>query len=173
MDPVQEFLAEKRAATQLQFPFARGGGVADAVRRHGAQMPDMFGRALAGAGATAAVGATVAGAGFAARKLYDAATKGRDFRKMIEFNPDLAEEHEKDPKTFNQLFSSLRTVNPSFSQDPIIAGSYMRRMVGSPMAGGVLTDAVGMRDKVGPSFGDIVERQALGGSKPGRSKDKE
>lgn len=164
MDPVGEFLAEKRAATQMRFPFA-GGGVAEAVQRHGAQMPEMFGRAIAGAGATAAVGATVAGVSIAARKLYDAATKGRDFRKMIEFNPDLASEHEKDPKTFNQLFSSLRTVNPSFSSDPIIAGTYMRRMVGSPTAGGVLTDAVSMRGDVPPSFGETLQRHVMGGSK--------
>lgn len=171
MDPLQEFLAEKRAA-QMSFPFAQGG-VADAVSRHGAQIPEMFGKALAGAGATAAVGATVAGMGVGARMLFDAATKGRDFRKMMEYNPDLVAEHERDPKTFNQLFSSLRSVNRTFSADPIIAGTYMRRMVGSQTAGGVLTDAVSMRGNVPPSFGDIVERHALGGAKPGKSRDKE
>jgi hypothetical protein len=164
MDPLQDFLAEKRAATQLNFPFARGG-VADAVSRHGAQIPEMFGKALAGAGATAAVGATVAGASVGARMLFDAATKGRDFRKMMEYNPDLVSEHERDPKTFNQLFSSLRSVNRAFSADPIIAGTYMRRMVGSPTAGGVLTDAVGMRGDVPPSFGETLQRHVLGGSK--------
>lgn len=168
--PLDEFLGEKRAATQLSFPFLNRG-VVDAVRRHGAEMPEMFGKALAGAGANAMVGGAVLGGSFAAKKLYDAATKGRDFRAMMEYNPDLASEHERDPKNFNQLFSSLRTVNPAFSKDPIIAGTYMRRMVGSPAAGGVLTDAVAMRDKVPPSFGDAIQRHALsGGGMGGKSK---
>jgi hypothetical protein len=157
---LDEFLAEKQAGF--------GSKLLGAVQGQGAQMPDMFAKALAGAGANAAVGGAVIGGSFAAKKLYDAATKGRDFRRMIEYNPDLASEHERDPKNFNQLFSSLRTVNPAFSQDPIIAGTYMRRMVGSPAAGGVLTDAVGMRDKIPPTFRETVQRHALGGG--GKSK---
>ena len=162
-NPLEEFLAEKHAAAQTSFPFMNGGFV-DAVRRHGAKMPDMIGKGLVGAGASALVGGAVLGGSIAAKKLFDAATKGRDFRKMMEFNPDLASEHEKDPKTFNQLFSSLRTINPSFSKDPIISGTYMRRMVGSPAAGGVLTDAASMSEKAPATFLDQLQRRALGSS---------
>jgi hypothetical protein len=79
----------------------------------------------------------------------DAATKQRDFRRMLSFNPDLQEHHERDPRMFNQMYSSLRTMNPGFAKDPLVAGTYMRRMSESPLtAGGVLTDAVGSRDKL-------------------------
>ena len=152
MNTVQEFLSEKRAMPGLS-------RAVDAMREHG---PEMFGKAVVGAGAAAAVGASVAGLSMGARQLYGAATKGRDFRKMIEFNPDLAEHHARDPKTFNQLFTSLRSMNPAFSQDPIVAGTYMRRMVDSPAAGGVLTDAVSLRDKVNPSFGETLQRHVMG-----------
>jgi hypothetical protein len=161
MNPVVEFLPEKQ------------GGLFD----NASSVPKMFGDALvtgvAGAGAAAALG----GAGIAAHQLYNAATKGRDFRNMLVHNPDLVEEHQRDPKSFNQLFSSLRTVNPSFSRDPIIAGTYMRQMVGSPAAGGVLTDALGFRDKEhhAPSFGSTVMQGALGSAKvklPKPDKDK-
>jgi len=156
MNPVVDFLTEKRA------------GLFGSLQANSGQLSDVLGKAVVGAGAAAAVGATVGGVALAGRKLYEAATKGRDFRRMIEFNPDLASEHEKDPKSFNQLFSSLRGVNPQFSQDPIISGSYMRRMVGSPMAGGVLTDAVtfqNARDKTKTPLGDLVQRHAITGTK--------
>jgi hypothetical protein len=156
MNPVADFLSEKRAAG--------GAGFLNQTRQFmQTNGPELFGKAVMGAGAAAAVGASVAGLSIGARQLYGAATKGRDFRKMIEFNPDLAEHHQRDPKTFNQLFSSLRSVNPAFSQDPVIAGTYMRRMVDSPAAGGVLTDAVSLRDKVNPSFGEGLERHIMGG----------
>lgn len=108
---------------------------------------------LSGAGAALA-GAMVAGVGVSAAKIYGAATKSRDFRRMMDHNPDLREHHERDPKTFNQMFSSLRTMNPSFSRDPIVSGTYMRRMTENPLtAGGILTETVSARDKF-PSLTD-------------------
>lgn len=96
-----------------------------------------------GLGATAAT-AAVTGMGFAAQKIYDAMTKRMDFNAMLEHNPDLADHHGTNPKMFNQMFSTLRTMNPSFSKDPIVAGTYMRRMMESPMhAGGIAVEALG------------------------------
>lgn len=92
----------------------------------------------------AAVGATTMGAltagtaamSFGAKKLYDAITKKRDFRQMLEANPDLHEHLEKDPKFFNQAYSSLRSVNPQFASEPMIAGHYMRHMMEFPDSAG-------------------------------------
>jgi hypothetical protein len=154
MNPVDEFLQEKRGG-------ARSGAFSNA--KH---FPGMFGDALLTGAAGAASAGVIAGAGIAAAQIYNAATKGRDFRNMLVHNPDLVEEHAKDPKAFNQLFSSLRSVNTSFSRDPVIAGTYMRRMVGSPAAGGVLTDAIGFQgDKQTPHFGGSVMQGGLGSAK--------
>lgn len=107
-----------------------------------------LGRGVAtGLGAAAAAGA-IGTVGMAASKLYGAATKSRDFRAMLSFNPDLHEHHERDPRMFNQMYSSLRSMNPNFGKDPIVAGTYMRRMVENPMtAGGILTESVPAREK--------------------------
>jgi hypothetical protein len=154
--PVDAFLAAKTA------------GFGEAFKASGNGLRGRIGGALLGAGASAAVGIGVAGAGLAAQKIYDAATKGRDFRRLLEVNPDLADHHAEDPRAFNQLFSSLRTFNPAFSRDPLVAGSYMRRMLDSPMmAGGVLTDALAMRDRVPHPMGESFHEYALEGAKAG------
>ena len=127
------------------------------------------GKGLAqGAGAAAAAGA-VGAVGLAASKIFGAATKARDFRQMLSYNPDLQEHHDRDPRMFNQMFSTLRTMNPQFSSDPIVAGSYMRRMSENPMtAGGIAVESVGHRDKL-PSFGGRLTE--IGMNAASKSKD--
>ena len=104
----------------------------------------------AGLGTALAAGA-VAATGMAASHIYDAVTKARDFKSMLAspFNRDLHEMHQSRPQEFNAAFSSLRSINPDFSKDPMVAGSYMRRMMEfSPTAaGGVLVEALGHRDR--------------------------
>jgi hypothetical protein len=73
---------------------------------------------------------------FGAKKLYDAITKKRDFRTMLEHNEDLREHLERDPKFFNQAYTSLRSVNPQFAAEPMIAGHYMRQMMEFPLHAG-------------------------------------
>lgn len=114
--------------------------------------------ALQGAGVMGAATA-VGAAGLAVSKIYAAATKSRDFRNMLSYNPDLQEHHDRDPRMFNQMFTSLRTMNPGFSADPIVAGSYMRRMTENPLnAGGIAVESVSSRDKMPSMFGGAVER---------------
>lgn len=116
-----------------------------------------FGKAMVGGlGAAAATGAIGIGA-MGARALYNAATATRDFRQMLAHNEDLKDHHAQDPRRFNQLYSSLRTMNPAFAKDPIVAGTYMRQMIESPMnAGGILAQTVSHRDK----FPSIIDRSA-------------
>lgn len=112
-----------------------------------AMNPQALGQA-AGAGAMAA-GLGLAGG--AAAKIVGAITKNRDFRKMMEFAPDLEQERSENPSRFNQQYSSLRRFNPSFAGDPVIASNYMRQMSQNPLAaGGVLVNAIGASPRAEP-----------------------
>jgi hypothetical protein len=137
MDPLNEYLMEKHGG-QLSFP-GMGRTAGDVARTAGSK----FLEKLPEAGATMAVGAGVAVGGIAAAKIYDAVTKRRDFRSMMASNQDLEEEYARDPKMFNQAFTTLRRFTPEFSKDPLIAGTYMRQMMSSPAtAGGVAVSAL-------------------------------
>jgi hypothetical protein len=130
----------------------------------GAFSPQHLGGQLAGGGlAVAGTGAAALGA-LAVHKIYDAATKTRDFKSMLEYAPDVAEMHAENPQQVNQMFSTLRTFNPDFTRDPVVASSYVRRMVQEPMgAGGIASEALQSRDKIKHPYSDAVTRAALGG----------
>lgn len=122
MNPVEEFLAEKRA---------------DALPTHGRS----FGNAFAqGAGAGIA-SAALEGLASAATKIMDAATAKGHFREMLEWNQDLKDEN---PKWVNQAFRTLRHFAPDMSKDPLVAGAMVRRMVVSGLEGapGVIQEAL-------------------------------
>jgi len=88
----------------------------------------------------------------AARKAYGAATKNMDQKQMIEVNPDLVEYQQRDPRKFNQHYSSLRHLNPVFASDPVVAGSYMRRMSEFPEnAGNILVESIGNAPRIAPT----------------------
>ena len=126
----------------------RGVSPADAMSAMHGVGQQVGERGIQGAAAVGG-GLLAAGAGVAAQKLYDAATKARDFRSMLEANPDLAQHHEEQPRLFNQMFSTLRTFNPSFSKDPLVAGNYMRQMMEDPVhAGGKVVETLDYRDKM-------------------------
>ncbi len=119
-----------------------------------AERPGFFGNigraAATGAGAGLAA-AAVSGAGIAASKIYDAATKARDFRSMMgsSFNTDLHDYYRQNPRGFNEAYSSLRMMNPAFSKDPMVAGTFMRQIMENrpEAAGGYLLNALqGRRD---------------------------
>jgi hypothetical protein len=107
-------------------------GWGESFRSAGSGLPGQFAHAATTGLATAAVGAGIAGLGLAASKIMDAASKGRDFRAMLEHNEDLRAAHTEDPKKINMLFSTVRTMNPEFSKDPLIAGSAVRKMFAYP-----------------------------------------
>lgn len=136
MSAYDDFKAMKKQAFPAPTPPSFMGSVSSAAGK-------LPGAIVSGIGATAAT-AAVTGLGFAAQKIYDAMTKRHDFNSMLEMNPDLAEHHVNSPKMFNQMFSTLRTMNPGFSKDPMVAGTYMRRMMESPLhAGGIAVEAFG------------------------------
>lgn len=130
-NPVEEFLLAKEAFGL--------GGMGGAAKSFGRQAGTAMGMGVA----TGLGGAAFAGLTVGAAKLYDAATKTRDFNNMMESNPDLHELHQQDPVGFNRMFSALRTMAPEFTKEPIVAGTYMRKGMehGVEGRGGVAVDA--------------------------------
>lgn len=125
MNPIDEFLEDHGSNKEASWGDVGKGGLS----------------ALGVGLGTAVGGAVIAGGAMGLQKLHDAATKSRDFRKMMEFGADLQDAHKQDPRMFNQMYSSLRNVNPAFAKDPLIAGNYMRKMLGSPEAAGAFLEA--------------------------------
>lgn len=150
-NPVEEFLSEKKA-------FGMGNAMS-AAKPYGKRVGEAVGMgALTGLGGAAFAGLTVGAA-----KLYDAATKTRDFNNMMEANPDLAHHHEQDPVGFNRMFTALRAMAPEFTKEPVVAGTYMRNaMENDPGSrGGVAVQARSDMSH-GPRPGPLTEA-ALGG----------
>ena len=120
------------------------------------QLGGAAGQALGTAAATGAVALT----GVAVSKLYDAATKARDYRAMLAANPEVREFAQANPARATALFSSLRQFNPEFSKDPFVAGEYMRRFSEFPgREGGYLIEAAGQRAREQP----VLETYLKGG----------
>lgn len=142
MNPVDDFLQEKTAFF---------GSMRSAFGNAARQVPT----AIAGGLALGGAGAVVGGVGVGASHLWNAATKAQDFRSMLTQNADLAEHH--DQKLVNQAFTTLRTFNPDFSKDPLVSGSFVRRIVDSPMgAGGIISEAISARGKGNAPISDMM-----------------
>ena len=85
---------------------------------------------------------------------------------MLRANPDLMSHHEARPTDMANAFTSLRTMNPTFSKDPLVAGSYMRRaMDAGANAGGVMREALEARDKMPAYLMESVMRGGAEGAK--------
>ena len=122
MNPIDSYLRMRKEAGFFS-------GWQDAATGMGRRA--MLGAAVAGGGAL--VGAGVAAVG----KIREAVTRSGDFRQMMEVDPSLKEIQAERPAFFNQAYNSLRRINPTFGGDPIIAGSYMRKMMANPDAAGL------------------------------------
>ena len=121
INPVEEYLQEKQAG----FGSSMWQGIKDYAPQAAAVTATSVGTMAAGKAILRGMD-----------NVMLAITKKRDFNAMMEHNPELREYQQEDPKRFNAQFSSLRNLNPTFSKDPIVAGTYMRHMSASPgMAG--------------------------------------
>jgi len=142
MSPLDEYMElRKEAATQMLLPgFRRGAGTLMREFGHSAVSPQAvgeMGRAF-GIGAVGAAGAAMfGGAVSGVRKLMGAASAKRDFRDMMDTHPDLHDVQQENPRFFNQAYKSLRRMNPTYAKDPMIAGSYMKKMMASPDTAGL------------------------------------
>lgn len=95
-------------------------------------MAKTLGTAAGVAVAAPLAGAAIGGLGDAAKGIYNAVTKKRDFNAMLEFNQDLRGMHKQDPKIVNAAFSTLRRINPQYSRDPLVAGAFVRNLSMAP-----------------------------------------
>lgn len=147
MDPLDKALQAKEAGLGTALGWFGKGLSGQGSRNIAVQQS--FGiagrKALQGAfgdaatGALAAAGAAaMAGVISGARKLLDAGGKRREFLSMMEQNPDLQEAQSSNPKFFNASYNSIRSLNPTYGKDPIVAGSLMRRMMQSPESAGTI-----------------------------------
>lgn len=164
-NPIDEYFEMKKSAApripgmQAQFADAltkklverRVGDIMEGAGGFGRGFKQSFtggagGRNLAGAMLTMGTGVAMAAAVPAANKIIQAVTKRRDYRQMMEHNPDLGEYKEMNPKLFRQAYDSLRQANPSYGRDPLIAGAHMRKIMDNPeVAGLTLAEAMGER----------------------------
>ncbi len=92
-----------------------------------------FGDSVSPVGLGQAAGAGIALFGAAqavevTQKAYHALKKKRDFNQMLETNPELEDTRREMPEHFVRMYNSLRSLNPQFASDPIVAGNYMRNM---------------------------------------------
>ena len=166
MNPLDTFLAEYgsektsniigdvgRYAKGL-FQGAGGSPLADG------QLPDahFLGRGAAGKAApillAAAAGAVALGGLAAAKKIYGAIEKKKQFKTMMELHPALEERRAAEPAFFTAAYDSLHRINPTFAKDPVVAGTLMTRMMSEPTAAGMmLADTVAKPQAGGTSFG--------------------
>jgi len=109
-NPIDEFLELKKTA-----------GFVDMAGRLGRNA----GKNVMIGGAMAAGGVGIAGVTAAAGKMFNAITKKRDFDNMLEANPHLQVALERDPEGFNNMFTSIRSMAPEFTRDPMVAGAFM------------------------------------------------
>jgi hypothetical protein len=118
-DPIDIFLEMHKQA-----------GLGDFLRAHSGEI----GRGAA----TAAGGMALAGVGAAAKKIHDAMAKRQEFKQMMQLDPELHQAHAQDPEFFNAVYTSLRSVNPTFGRDPIVSGAYMRQLMDDKNKAGLM-----------------------------------
>jgi hypothetical protein len=152
-NPAEEYLLQKKA-----FNF---NSMAAKAKPYAGRAAESVGMGVA----TGVGGAAFAGLALAAGKLFDAATKTRDFNNMLEANPDLHEVHQADPVSFNRMFTSFRTMAPEITREPVTAGAYMRKAMveQSPETAGFLPlDAAERGNRTQRKPGPVTEA-AMGG----------
>ncbi len=90
-----------------------------------------------GASSAAKIGLTAAGVGLGtaiAGDLYDAVrrslTKGRNFKRIMDANPDLASKYDR--KALTNSFSTFHRYAPEFTADPLLGGTILGAMAETP-----------------------------------------
>ena len=141
MNPLDEYFMEKEA-----FNFGA------AAQQAGQAAKGIAGSDVAKGIATSVGAMALMGAGVpAAQKIWSAVTRRGDFKEMMNVNPDLREVQQEDPRFFNHAYNSLRKVNPTFGRDPIIAGSYMKKMMANKDAAGLTLATSVKTPEAGPA----------------------
>jgi lipid-binding SYLF domain-containing protein len=115
--------------------------------------------------ATAGAAGAAAGVAAGVKKLVSSATARRDYNAMMSLDPELEQMRADNPKFFNTAYTSLRKMNPTYGNDPIVASAMMRRMMESPGGAGMILagslkppsplSEAGLGLSVGTEFGPV------------------
>lgn len=143
MSAIDEFLKIEKAGKEEKTASAWGAFLGKAPT---AAPPNRALQALQGLGGSVGTSAVhalggalglgaVTGIGMAASGIIDAATKSRDYKEMLKMNPNVQAFHDENPHLSNTFFSSMRSINPEFSKNPMIAGHLMGNMIDSHQSG--------------------------------------
>lgn len=129
MDPATEFCEMIKAAGPAGALSGFGRTVGQHIHGIGS---DALGAARGHIGPAIGIGAVGAAVGSLhdlAGSAWNAITKGRDFRSMLENDEDLQQRHAQNPKSVNNAFSMVRRFNPEFSKDPLVAAGFVRNIL--------------------------------------------
>ena len=117
-----------------------GSKLMEGIKTHG---PDV-GKSVAGAALT---GLAVSMLNDLATTAHESLTRNRNFKRMMEYAPDLKEH---DPKAVKGTFDSLHTLaGPKVTGEPHIAAEFVRTQVQLVGAGGGFSSAKNLNDLVG------------------------
>lgn len=98
-------------------------------------------------------------------KAYNAAMKGHRMNKMFEVNPTLKEE---DQEKVRLAFNTLNKLNPEFANDPLISGTWVKRVLSSDVGEGIMVDPQTAKQLSSDRKGNISK--FLGGAIKGMGK---
>jgi len=123
---------------------------------------------IGGVGAAAAAGILSAGA-TSASALYDAATKHRDYKNMMQAFPDL---QHRNPDDVQRAFTTVRSFAPKITKDPMTAGAAVNALLLDPQAAhgfvGGLTD---IERKIQSPVHEMLMQGSLQGMRSGMEHD--
>lgn len=169
LNPIDEFLEYEKTAALGSFlrgigrgfttlgkgVIPRGGGAqVGSAAMEAFQRGGELGQQMQGPAALAAGGAMMTGIGMAAKKITQAIDKRRDYKQMMQVDPELAEFRKKDPRFFNAAYSSMRSINPTFGGDPLTSGALMKKMLDNPTNAGLIL-AGSVKDPAAPTPGGL------------------
>lgn len=115
----------------------------------------------------AIAGTAVGGlAGAIATDLYDAAkrklTKGSNFRRIMEVNPNL--KREVDKSRLNLAYDALHRYAPDFTADPLIGGALLKQIAELPdLSHKTILDLIGARKDIQDAKGKAFENMGRQG----------
>lgn len=133
MNPLEEFLVQAEGIKEEKEKTAGFLGKIWEGLKHGTRdvgrgsdFASRFGEALVPAMGVAAVGGTLAGGIEGYKAVKEKFTKTRDYKNMLEANPELKK---MDAASTQMIYNSLRSTAPSLAGDPLVAGSFVRRVM--------------------------------------------
>jgi hypothetical protein len=128
-------LIEKMAPEFLEDVLQEFEAISEVTLEKVASMPDSIRKGAIGVAAIVGTGVAASLGSAIATDLFDAAkrglTKGRNFRRIMEQNPNLRNEiHDK--SRLKPAYDAIHRYAPDFTADPLIGGSLLKSLANQP-----------------------------------------